>query len=240
MNFEPSEEQKLLIESARRFVREELYPHEEEVEKTGAVHRDLRQQIIDRALEVGLYAANMPQDLGGGGLDSLSMCMLDRELGRASYALQYTVGRPSNILQACVGEQRERYLFPCIRGEKTDCLAMTEPGAGSDVRSMSTRAERDGRDFIINGTKHFISHADIADFVILFAATGFEETPRGPRKRITAFLVDKGSRGFEVRDGYQSVSNRGYHNCILEFDNCRVSGLDVGFAAGEDLAGCTG
>jgi len=245
MNFEPSEEQKLLIESARRFVREELYPHEEEVEKTGAVHRDLRQQIIDRALEVGLYAANMPQDLGGGGLDSLSMCMLDRELGRASYALQYTVGRPSNILQACVGEQRERYLLPCIRGEKTDCLAMTEPGAGSDVRSMSTRAERDGRDFIINGTKHFISHADIADFVILFAATGFEETPRGPRKRITAFLVDKGSRGFEVRDGYQSVSNRGYHNCILEFDNCRVSQsqvlgeVDKGFALANDWLGNT-
>ncbi|MYB33985.1 MAG: acyl-CoA dehydrogenase [Gammaproteobacteria bacterium] len=245
MNFEPSEEQKLLIETARRFVEEELYPYEEEVEKTGNLRPELRRQIINRAIEVGLYAANMPQELGGGGLDPLSMCMLDRELGRASYALQYTVGRPSNILQACVGDQREQYLFPCIRGEKTDCLAMTEPGAGSDVRSMSTRAEKDGQDFIINGTKHFISHADIADFVILFAATGVDQTPRGPRKRITAFLIDKETRGFEVRDGYESVSNRGYHNCILEFDNCRVpqtqvlGEVDKGFAVANDWLGNT-
>ena len=245
MNFEPSEEQKLLIKTARRFVEEELYPYEEEVENTGNVRPELRQQIINRAIEVGLYAANMPQELGGGGLDPLSMCMLDRELGRASYALQYTVGRPSNILQACVGDQREQYLFPCIRGEKTDCLAMTEPGAGSDVRSMSTRAEKDGQDFIINGTKHFISHADIADFVILFAATGVDQTSRGPRKRITAFLIDKGTRGFEVRDGYESVSNRGYHNCILEFDNCRVpqaqvlGEVDKGFAVANDWLGNT-
>ncbi len=245
MNFEPSEEQKLLIETARRFVEEELYPYEEEVENTGNVRPELRQQIINRAIEVGLYAANMPQELGGGGLDPLSMCMLDRELGRASYALQYMVGRPSNILQACIGDQREQYLFPCIRGEKTDCLAMTEPGAGSDVRSMSTRAEKDGQDFIINGTKHFISHADIADFVILFAATGVDQTPRGPRKRITAFLIDKEARGFEVRDGYESVSNRGYHNCILEFDNCRVpqtqvlGEVDKGFAVANDWLGNT-
>ncbi len=245
MNFELSEEQKLLVETARRFVEEELYPHEEEVEKTANVRPELRQQIIRRAIEVGLYAANMPEELGGGGLDPLSMCMLDRELGRASYALQYTVGRPSNILQACVGDQREQYLFPCIRGEKTDCLAMTEPGAGSDVRSMSTRATRDGQDFIINGTKHFISHADIADFVILFAATGADQTPRGPRKRITAFLIDKETRGFAVRDGYQSVSNRGYHNCILEFDNCRIphtqvlGEVDKGFAVANDWLGNT-
>ncbi|MCY4227993.1 MAG: acyl-CoA/acyl-ACP dehydrogenase [Gammaproteobacteria bacterium] len=245
MNFEPNEEQKLLAGTAKRFVEKELYPYEEEVEKTGSVHPELRQQIINRAIEVGLYAANMPQELGGGGLDPLSMCMLDRELGRASYALQYTVGRPSNILQACVGDQREQYLFPCIRGEKNDCLAMTEPNAGSDVRSMTTRADKDGQDFIINGTKHFISHADIADFVILFAATGVDQGPRGPRKRITAFLIDRGTRGFEVREGYQSVSNRGYHNCILEFDGCRVpkaqvlGEVDKGFAVANDWLGNT-
>ena len=245
MNFDHSEEQLLLVESARRFVEEELYPHEQEVERTGEVRPGLRRRIIERALEVGLYAANMPSELGGGGLDPLTMCMLDRELGRASYALQYTVGRPSNILQACVGEQRERYLFPCIRGERTDCLAMTEPGAGSDVRSMSCRAQRDGADFIINGTKHFISHADIADFVILFAATGVDETSRGPRKRITSFLVDRGTPGFEIRTGYQSVSNRGYHNCILEFDRCRIPAsqvlgeVDQGFKVANDWLGNT-
>ncbi len=245
MNFEYSEEQLQIIETAKRFVEEELYPHEQGVEKTGDLAPELRQQIIDRSLEMGLYAANMPEDLGGGGLDPLTMCMLDRELGRASYALQYTVARPSNILQACVGEQRERYLFPCIRGEKTDCLAMTEPGAGSDVRSMSCRAERDGDDFVINGTKHFISHADVSDFVILFAATGVDDSPRGPRKRITSFLVDMDTPGFTVRPGYESVSHRGYHNCILEFDKCRIpqsqvlGEVDQGFEVANDWLGNT-
>jgi acyl-CoA dehydrogenase len=245
MNFQHTEEQKLIIESARRFVEEELYPHEQEIEATGQVTDDLRKQVIRKSLEMGLYAANMPEDLGGGGLDPLTMCMLDRELGRANYALQYTVARPSNILQACVGEQRDKYLLPCIRGEKTDCLAMTEPGAGSDVRSMACKAERNGDDFVINGTKHFISHADVSDFVILFAATGVDDSPRGPRKRITAFLVDTGTPGYTIRPGYESVSHRGYHNCILEFDNCRVPGsqvlgeVDTGFEVANDWLGNT-
>ena len=243
MNFEYSEEQKMLIDTARRFVEEELYPYEAEVERDNNVRAELRQQVIDRSREIGLYAANMPEELGGGGLDPLSMCMLDRELGRASYALQYTVGRPSNILQACVGEQREKYLYPCIRGDKVDCLAMTEPGAGSDVRSMACRAERKGDDFIINGTKHFISHADVADFVILFAATGVEETHRGPRKKITSFLVDMGTPGFVVRKGYDNVSHRGYHNSVLEFDSCRIPAsqvlgeVDQGFEVANDWLG---
>jgi len=228
MDFQLSEEQRMLSDTARRFVEAELYPYEQQVEDADELPAELRRQIIERALAAGLYAANMPEELGGGGLDTLSMCLLDRELGRANMALQYTVARPSNILQACVGEQRDKYLYPCIRGEKTDCLAMTEPGAGSDIRSMACAAKRDaGGDYRINGVKHFISHADVADFVILFAATGVEQTARGPRKKITAFLVDKDAQGFTVRRGYRSVSHRGYHNFILEFDDCRVPAAQV-------------
>jgi acyl-CoA dehydrogenase len=245
MDFSLSEEHRMIVETARRFVEEELYPYEAEVEESDTLRPELAAQIRDKSIELGLYAANMPEDLGGGGLDTVSMCLLDRELGRANMALNYTVARPSNILQACEGEQREKYLFPCIRGEKVDCLAMTEPGAGSDVRSMSCKAERDGDDFVINGVKHFISHADWADFVILFAATGEEETPRGPRKKITSFLVDKGWPGFTVRQGYKNVSHRGYHNFILEFDDCRVPTsqvlgvVDQGFDVANDWLGAT-
>ena len=103
-----------------------------------------------------------------------------------------------------------------------DALAMTEPGAGSDVRGMKTFAKEDGGDFVVNGMKHFISHADLADFVICFIATGEEQTAKGPKKKITCFLVDRGMPGFEIRKGYNSVSHRGYHNCILTFDNCRL------------------
>jgi acyl-CoA dehydrogenase len=99
---------------------------------------------------------------------------------------------------------------------------MTEPSTGSDVRGMKTTAVLRGEEFIVNGTKHFISHADHADFVILFAASGEEETPRGSKKLITALLVDMGTPGFTVRPGYRNVSHRGYNNCILEFNDCRV------------------
>ncbi len=222
MDFALTEEHKMIVESVRAFVEKELYPYEDEVEKTDSVRPELIAQIKQRAKEQGFYAANMPEELGGGGLDAVSLTLMERELGRANFILQYTVARPSNILQACADSQVEEYLLPTIRGERTECLAMTEPDAGSDLRSMKCNAVRDGDNYIINGTKHFISHADLADYVILFAASGEEETPRGKKKKITSFLIDKGTAGFSVRDGYHSVSHRGYHNCILEFDNCRV------------------
>lgn len=222
MDFELSDEQQAIVETVRRFVLNELYPHEDEVERLSDVPHRLVEAIRAKALGAGLYAANMPAELGGGGLDAVAMALVERELGKASYALQWLVARPSNILQACEGEQRERYLLPSIRGERHDCLAMTEPGAGSDVRAMSTRAVREGDCYVINGTKHFISNADLADFVILFAATGTEETVRGPKRVITGFLVDMGTPGLRVRRGSASVSHRGYHHCELSLDDCRV------------------
>ena len=222
MDFTLTSEQRLIVETVRSFVEDELYPHEDEVERLDEIPDGLASSIRGKALAAGLYAANMPAELGGGGLDALSMVLVERELGRASYGLQMLVERPSNVLLACEGEQRERYLLPAIRGERHDCVAMTEPGAGSDVRSMTTRAVPDGGDYVINGTKHFISHADVADFIILFAATGEEHTSRGPRKLITTFLVDKAIPGLTVRRGPPCVSNRGYHQCELVFTDCRV------------------
>jgi acyl-CoA dehydrogenase len=234
MDFALTTEQRLIAETVRSFVEAELYPYEDEVERLDAVPDELATEIRTKALKAGLYAANMPAELGGGGLDAVGMTLVERELGRASYALQMLVGRPSNILQACTGEQVERYLLRAIRGERHDCLAMTEPDAGSDVRAMKTRAVRNGDHYVVNGTKHFISHADTADFVILFAVTGTEETPRGPRKLITAFLVDMDTPGLEVRRGPGCVSHRGYHQCALFFTDCRVP---VSQRLGEEGAG---
>ena len=245
MNLAPTDEQQMIIDTTRAFVEKELLPYEEEVERTNGVRPELGRQIRERALQYGLYAANMPEELGGAGLDTVSLTLMERELGRTSMALQHFVSRPSNVLRACTGEQVERYLLPTIRGERHDCLAMSEPNAGSDLRGMECRAERDGDDYIINGTKHFISHADIADYVILFAATGEVATARGPRKLITSFFVDMGTAGFTVKPGYDVVSHRGYHNCILEFDNCRVPAgnilgeADHGFDVANQWLGST-
>jgi len=245
MEFSLSSEQEMIIDSVRSFVEQELYPHEDEVEKTNHIDASLADSIKQKAINLGLYATNMPVEHGGGGLDTLTLCLLEKELGKANFGLQYIVARPSNILMACKDEQIDKYLVPTIRGEKVDCLAMTEPNAGSDVRSMKCRAERDGEYFVINGSKHFISHADMADYVILFVASGVEETSRGAKKKITSFLVDMGTPGFSVETGYNSVSHRGYHNFILNFDNCRVhesqvlGEVDHGFDVANEWLGAT-
>ena len=245
MDFELSGEQQMIVDTVRAFTERELFPHEPTVERLGEVPPELVRQIKDRSIAAGLYAANMPAELGGGGLDTLGVTLVDREFGAASYALQYIVARPSNILRACTGEQIDEYLVPTIRGDRVDCMAMSEPDAGSDVRGMKCSAVRDGGDFVINGTKHFISHADLADYVILFAASGEEETSRGPKKLITGFLVDLDTPGCNVVDGYRCVSNRGYHNLIINFDDCRVPAAKVlgeehrGFDAANQWLGST-
>ena len=246
MQFGLTEEQQMIVETTRSFVENELFPNEAEVERSGHLSMDVIREVQAKAIETGLYAANMPEAVGGAGLDTLSWLLYEKELGRANYALHWTcVARPSNILLAGTDAQREKYLYPCIRGETWDCLAMTEPGAGSDLRGMKASARQDGDDFILNGTKHFISHADIAGFAIVFMATGEEETPRGPKKLITAFFVDKGTPGFTVRDGYRNVSHRGYTNAVLEFDDCRLPKSAVlgevhkGFQLANDWLGAT-
>ena len=245
MDFGLSNEQEMIIDSVKNFVEQELYPHEDEVEKSNHIDESLAESIKKKAIQLGLYATNMPEEYGGGGLDTLTLCLLEKELGKANFGLQYIVARPSNILMACKGDQIDKYLIPTIRGEKVDCLAMTEPNAGSDIRSMQCQAKKDGDFFVINGSKHFISHADMADFVILFAASGSEETSRGVKKKITSFLVDIGTPGFSVEPGYNSVSHRGYHNFILNFDNCRVhesqvlGEVDHGFDVANEWLGAT-
>ncbi|MDB9809047.1 MAG: acyl-CoA dehydrogenase family protein [Loktanella sp.] len=222
-----TEENIMIAETVRAFVEKEIYPHEAEVERTGVVPKEIAQDIKRKTLDLGFYACNFPESVGCAGLNHREFALVERELGRGSMALNHFFGRPQNILMACKNDQIDRYLMPAVRGEKMDALAMTEPGAGSDVRGMKCSAVRDGGDWVVNGTKHFISGAEHADFIIVFIATGEDQTPRGPKKRITTFLVDRGTPGFTIRDGYKSVSHRGYKNMILEFDDCRLPDAQV-------------
>ena len=227
MQYGISTEQEMIANTVRSFVEKEIYPHEELVERSGEVPAEIAQDIKQKTLELGFYACNFPESVGCAGLNHMDFALVERELGRGSMALNHFFGRPQNILMACKGEQIERYLMPAVRGERMDALAMTEPGAGSDVRGMKCSAVQEGTDWIVNGTKHFISGADHADFIIVFIATGEDQTPKGPKKRITAFLVDRGTKGFTIRDGYKSVSHRGYKNMILEFDDCHLPETQV-------------
>ena len=227
MQYGLTEEQEMIAATVRDFVEREIYPHEDAVERTGMVPAEVADTIRRKTIDLGFWACNFPTDVGGAGLSHLEFALVERELGRGSMALTHFFGRPQNILMACQGDQRDRYLLPAVRGERMDALAMTEPGAGSDIRSMRTTARRDGGDWVLNGQKHFISGAEHADFVIVFVATGEDATPKGPKKRITTFLVDRGTPGFTIRPGYRSVSHRGYLNMILDFDDCRLSDAQV-------------
>lgn len=227
MQYGLTEEHQMIAQTVRSFVENEIYPHETEVERSGIVPNELGQRIKQKTIDLGFYACNFPQSVGGAGLNHLEFTLVERELGRGSMALTHFFGRPQNILMACKGDQIERYLLPAVRGERMDALAMTEPGAGSDVRGMKCTARREGGGWVANGTKHFISGAEHADFVIVFMATGEDMTDKGPKKRITTFLVDRGTPGFTIREGYKSVSHRGYKNMVLEFDDCRLSDAQV-------------
>jgi acyl-CoA dehydrogenase len=227
MQYGLTQDQEMIAATVRSFVEREIYPHEALVERSGEVPTEIANEIKRKTIDLGFYACNFPQSVGGAGLTHLEFALVERELGRGSMALNHFFGRPQNILMACAGEQIDRYLMPAVRGERMDALAMTEPGAGSDIRGMKCHAVRDGGDWRVNGTKHFISGADHADFIIVFLATGEDQTPKGPKKRITAFLVDRGTPGFTIREGYKSVSHRGYKNMILEFDDCRLPDAQV-------------
>lgn len=227
-------ETNLLVQTVRAFMEAEIFPHEDLVDRLGEVPEELGRQIEARAKEAGLYSANLPERVGGGGLSMKAISLVEREYGKTSHALHSWIGRPTEILLACVGDQVETYLLPCVRGEKRELFALTEPEAGSDAMGMKSNARRDGEDWILNGSKHFISGPCMPDFAIVFAATGVDETKRGPRKRVTAFLVDVGTPGFDIREGNKSVSYRGYKTYQLHFSDVR---LGPGQVLGEEGKG---
>lgn len=233
MDFSLNFEQQALVDSLTEFVERELYPHEEVVERLRAVPEEIAQDIRAKARAAGFVAMNMPEDLGGGGLDYQTLMQVERVLGKPSTALQLLVPRPTQILLKCRGAQVEDYLMPVIRGEKTDCFALTEPGAGSDARGIVTRAERDGDGWVLNGVKQFISHADVSDFIILIAVTGQDETPRGRQKRFTAFLLDVDLPGLRI-EPMPSICTRGYNPNMIYIENVRVGDDKI---LGEEGAG---
>ncbi len=222
IDFSLTDEQKMFVETTHNFVEKEMIPYEDTLEKTDLLPKDLAKSLKKRSIELGLYACNLPEKVGGGGLNAVSVMLIEKELGRKSLALAECAHRPLNILAACEGEQIKQFLEPTIRGDKRDCIAMTEPGAGSDLRSMKCRAVLEGKDWVISGEKHFISQASISDYCVLFASTGEEKTDKGIKKRISAFLINFDDPGVEVAEGYKNVSHRGYTNNILRFNNVRI------------------
>jgi acyl-CoA dehydrogenase len=220
-----SHDQQMLVDTVRKFVETELQPLEGEVEELGRIPDDKLGAARSKAQALGLYAMNMPAEVGGGGLSTTETCLVEEEFGKTSDALIRRVfGQVYPMLMACRGDQRERYLVPTVKGDLICAMAITEPEAGSDAASIATTARLDGNEWVINGTKHFISDGDIADYVIVMALT---DTAKRARGGITLLLVDKETPGFAVARHQPMMGHRGYGHAELSFVDCRIPADNV-------------
>lgn len=206
MNFGFDEELLMLRDSVRRFVQQELMPLEQAYANEPDIPDDVRQRLQSRAKELGFWAFDVPEAYGGGGIGHVGMCLVFEELGKCnvpSFRAQ-TVLTPylGPVLFHCTEAQKEKYLYPVIRGEKRTCFALTEPGAGSDPSGMRTRAVREGDTYRINGSKIYITSADKADFIQLFART----VEGGADAGVSCFLVDKGTPGLRLGQTFRLLS----------------------------------
>lgn len=234
MDIDVSDEIRDYLQTVRRFVDTDLLPYEDYVEENDALPPGIEQRIRERSAALGLTGIAMPVEVGGTGMSQLEQVLVTEELFRALGGVAEAVPAPPDILLACSEEQRKKYLLPCISGEKQFCFALTEPDAGSDAGALTTRAVRGTGEWVINGRKRFISHGETADFAIVFAVTD----PEAATGRVTAFLVDRGTPGFAVGQRHRTMGHRGYHQCELLFDDCRVSDAQIigGRGQGFDLA----
>ncbi|MGR3479673.1 acyl-CoA dehydrogenase family protein [Salipiger marinus] len=225
MDFTISDEMKMVTEAVGRFVREKVQPLETVTEETGQIPPEALAALKAEAQALGFYALNMSEAAGGGGLGVLDMCLVEEQLGQTSDALIRRIfGQVYPMLDALTGDLRERYLYPTVRGDKICAMAITEPGAGSDAAAIRTHARLDGDQWVLNGTKHFISDGDIADYTIVMAVTDAEKRARGG---ITLFLVDRDTPGFRVTRTQKMMGHRGYGHAELTFDEVRVPKLQV-------------
>lgn len=232
MNFGLSHEQRMLIDTVQGFIQSELQPLEDEVEETGVLAPEKAQAIFEKSRALGLYAMNIPEEFGGGGLSAVDTMLVEEQFGHTTDILiRRAFGNVYEVLLSCRGAQVERWLRPCVQGARTCSIAITEPGAGSDAAAIKTRARRDGTGWRLSGTKHFISDGLFSDFFVVTAVTDPEAGPRG----ISLFLVDKAMPGVTVGRDQKMMGLRGTSHVELSFDDVALTAEHRLGAEGEGL-----
>ena len=232
MDFSLSDEQRLLVETVRRFVESELIPLEERVEADGALAPETARAIFEKSKALGLYATNIPADHGGGGLSAVDTMLVEEQFGHTKDILiRRAFGNVYEVLLAGDAAQKERWLAPSVRGERTCSIAITEPGAGSDAAAIATRAVRDGNGWLLTGQKHFISDAAFSDFFVVSAVTDPAARPR----HISLFLVDKGMPGFTLGRDQKMMGLGGTSHHELFFDAVRLGPVHLLGGEGNGL-----
>lgn len=232
MDFALTDEQRMLVETVRAFIAAELAPLEEEIETTGALAPDKAKAIHEKAKALGLYAMNIPAEHGGGGLSAVDHMLAEEQFGHTTDILiRRAFGNVYEMLLECRGEQVERWLRPCVTGERVCSIAITEPGAGSDAAGIRTRAVRDGAGWRLTGSKHFISDGVVSDFFLVTAVTDASAGARG----ISMFLVDKGLPGFSIGRDQPMMGLRGTSHVELSFDDTPLEPIALLGEEGQGL-----
>ncbi|MDH3713992.1 MAG: acyl-CoA dehydrogenase family protein [Gammaproteobacteria bacterium] len=232
MDFTLSEQMRQLFETVERFIANELQPLEEDIERTGVLDPQLARQVFERSRALGLYAVNMPESLGGGGLSAVETCLLEEKFAATSDILiRRAFGNVYEALLLCDAEQSLRWLEPTVRGERTCSIAITEPGAGSDAASIRTRAAPDGDGWRLTGSKHFISDGLFSDYFIVSAVSD----PGAGARGISLFLVDKSLPGVSVGRDQPMMGLRGTSHIELNFDAVPLEAMCLLGEAGRGL-----
>ncbi|WP_218314865.1 isovaleryl-CoA dehydrogenase [Halomonas sp. 18071143] len=224
LNFGLDDELNMLREQVNAFAASEIAPRAAEIDRNNEFPNDLWQKFGD----MGLLGITVPEEDGGSGMGYLAHCIAMEEISRASASVALSYGAHSNL---CVNqlkinasaEQKAKYLPKLISGEHVGALAMSEPGAGSDVVSMQLRAKEDGDHYVLNGNKMWITNGPDADVLVVYAKTD----PEAGSKGITAFIIEKGIPGFTTAQKLDKLGMRGSNTCELVFQDCRVPAENV-------------
>src|SRR5437660_381922 len=222
----------MLRDTVRDFAQDKIAPRAADIDRSNSFPRELWPELG----ALGLLGITVEEEWGGAGLGYLAHCVAMEEISRASAAIGLSYGAHSNL---CVNqirrngndEQRRRYLPKLISGEHVGALAMSEPGAGSDVVSMRTRADRKGDRYILNGSKMWITNGPLAETLVVYAKTD----PAAGARGITAFLIEKGFKGFSTAQKLDKLGMRGSDTCELVFADCEVPAENVLGDAGDGV-----
>src|SRR6187455_3311856 len=232
LNFDLGETADAIRETVNAFSQNEIAPRAAEIDRSNQFPRDLWPKIG----ALGLHGITVEEEYGGTGLGYLEHCIAVEEMSRASAAVGLSYGAHSNL---CVNQirrngseaQKKKYLPKLISGEYVGALAMSEPGAGSDVVSMKLRADKRGDRYVLNGSKMWITNGGDADVLVVYAKTDPEAGPRG----MTAFLIEKGFKGFTHGQHLDKLGMRGSNTYPLFFDECEVPEENVLGKVGEGV-----